>query len=77
MNLARGDPEIDVDHASLVDSGIIDSLGILKLVDFVERELGVRISDEELLPENFDSLDAIERLVSTKLVRAGSGHASP
>jgi acyl carrier protein len=64
--LARGHGDVDVETAALVDNGIIDSLGIMKLVQFIERECGVRIGDEELIPDNFENLEAILRLISGK-----------
>lgn len=50
----------------LLDSGIIDSLGILDLVTFIEKEFGVHVSDEELLPENFQTLDALAVFIQQK-----------
>jgi len=61
--LVRGRPGLDVERDALVDSGIIDSLGILKLVTFLEREFKVKLGDEALVPENFETLDAILALV--------------
>ncbi len=43
----------------LLESGILDSLGILDLVGFLEEELKVSISDEELVPENFQSVECL------------------
>lgn len=64
--LAQGRGGIDVARESLVESGIIDSLGIMKLVDFIEREFRVKIGDEDLIPENFETLDDIANLLSSK-----------
>lgn len=64
--LARGQ-EVDVSRDSLVESGVIDSLGIMKLVAFIEKELKVKIKDDELLPENFETLQAIVALVQGKV----------
>jgi acyl carrier protein len=50
----------------LLDSGIIDSLGILDLVAFIEKEFGVHVSDEELMPENFQTVDALAAFVQQK-----------
>jgi acyl carrier protein len=50
----------------LLDSGIIDSLGILDLVTFIEKEFGVHVSDEELLPENFQTVDALAAFIQQK-----------
>jgi acyl carrier protein len=54
------------DEASLLESGIIDSLGILDLVTFLEENLGIQVSDEDLNPENFDSIGALTRFVDGK-----------
>lgn len=56
------------DEDSLLESGAVDSLGILDVVSFFEEELGVRLEDEELVPENFDSVVALARLVESKRV---------
>ena len=52
---------------SLVESGVIDSLGILELVDFVEDRFDFRIPEDELLPENLDSIANITRYLAGKL----------
>jgi acyl carrier protein len=51
---------------SLLDSGIVDSLGVLDLVQFLQQEFGLQISDEELLPENFQSIQQIASFVCAK-----------
>lgn len=52
---------------SLVETGVIDSLGILELVDFVETRFELRIPEDELLPENLDSIGNITRYLAQKL----------
>ena len=47
------------DTDSLVESGIIDSLGILKLITFLEEELNIPIESENLVAENFETIQAI------------------
>ena len=44
---------------SLLDSGIIDSLSLVRLVVFLEERFGITIGDTDLHPENFDSVNAI------------------
>lgn len=44
---------------SLLDSGILDSLSLLRLVVFLEERFGITMSDADLLPENFASVNAI------------------
>jgi len=50
----------------LLEAGIVDSLGILDLVQFLETEFGLHIEDDELLPENFQSIDKLAEFVQTK-----------
>lgn len=54
------------DEDDLIDSGVIDSLGIFQLVAFLEERFGVTVADEEITPENFGTLLAIERLVAAR-----------
>ncbi len=54
------------DGSSLLDSGVIDSLGILDLVTFMEESFDIEASDEDLVPENFDSISALVRFVESK-----------
>jgi len=45
---------------------VIDSTGVLELVGFLEENFGIRIQDEELVPENLDTIDNIVQFVTTK-----------
>lgn len=54
--------ELD-DNESLIERGIIDSMGLMQTVLFIEEQTGVRVPDEEVLPDNFASLSSIERMV--------------
>jgi acyl carrier protein len=54
------------DSDRLLETGLIDSLGILDLVAFLEAEFGLIVSDEELLPENFQSVECIAQFVDSK-----------
>jgi acyl carrier protein len=51
---------------NLIESGIIDSLGILRLLEYLESKFSINISDEELIPENFESIEAIEFFIIRK-----------
>jgi len=44
---------------SLIDSNIVDSLGIQKLILFIEKEFKIKVLDEDVVPENFKNIDAI------------------
>jgi acyl carrier protein len=52
---------------SLIESGIIDSTGVLEMVGFLEDTYGIRIEDAELVPENLDSIQNIVSFVDRKL----------
>jgi len=54
------------DDESLMENGVIDSLGIFRLVTFLEENFGVRIGDEEINAENLQSVDMIDQLVQRK-----------
>lgn len=54
------------DEDSLLDAGVIDSLGILDLVGFLEEAFGIQASDEDLNPENFDSIATLVAFVESK-----------
>lgn len=51
---------------SLIGRGIVDSTGILEIVLFVEEELGVTVKDEEMIPDNLDSVTKIAAFVQSK-----------
>lgn len=52
---------------SFLARGILDSTGVLELVTFVESSFGVQVADEELVPANFDSLEALAAFVARKV----------
>lgn len=58
-----GPREALTDDYPLLANNVIDSLGLFRIVEFVENEYGVEIPDDELLPENFETLGAITRMV--------------
>lgn len=54
------------DNVLLLESGIIDSLGVLDVVGFLEQEFGIQVLDDELTPENFGSVGLIAAFVRQK-----------
>lgn len=54
------------DQEILTKNGIIDSMGIFRLVAFLEDTFKIRVGDEEITHDNLESIDAIERLVISK-----------
>lgn len=55
------------DEDSLLEKGIVDSAGMLELVSFIEARYSIKIDDDELMPENLDSLKAIENFINSKI----------
>ena len=58
------------DGESFLDSGIIDSTGILEVVGFLEDEFEFEVMDEELVPDNFDSVDKLVAYIAKKMQTA-------
>jgi len=63
------------DGDPLLGSGILDSLGILEVVAFVEREFEITVADEDLLPESFESIASIARFVEDKRDRGAQAES--
>jgi acyl carrier protein len=55
------------DDASFLEEGIIDSTGILELVSFMEEEFSITVDDEELIPENLDSINNVTSYLNRKI----------
>jgi acyl carrier protein len=62
----RKDENLSSDD-SLIEKGVIDSTGVLILVAFLEQNLGVSVQDDEIIPENLDSLNRIATFAARKL----------
>jgi len=54
------------DSGSLLELGIIDSTGVLELVNFIEETYGFSIDDDELIPENLDSIEHLMNYINRK-----------
>jgi acyl carrier protein len=65
-NFTFGDEKSVTYTVSFLDSGIIDSTGILELVEFLEKEYKITIYDDELVPENLECIEKIELFLKTK-----------
>lgn len=60
------DPSALNDSVSLIKTGVIDSTGVLELMFFLEEKYGIAIADEEMIPENLDSVRNIAAFVTRK-----------
>jgi acyl carrier protein len=53
--------------ASLLDTGTMDSTGVLELIAFIEQRYGIQVGDREIVPENFDTVRRVAGYVQRKL----------
>jgi acyl carrier protein len=65
-NFVMGTNVTIADDASFMKGHILDSTGFIELIMFIEDTYGIKVDDAEMLPENFDSLNNIERYVTKK-----------
>lgn len=63
--MGDGQTKIDPDQ-SLLDSGILDSLALLRLIGFIEEQFGVTVGDDEVIPDNFETINAMKALLEKK-----------
>jgi len=63
--IVDGDGNLE-NGVSLLEEGIIDSTGVLELVAFIEETYHIKVQDEELIPENLDSVNNICRFIQNK-----------
>jgi len=60
-----------------LESGVLDSLGILDLVHFLEEKFSIQISDEDLLPENFESFATVAEFAQKKIAARMTPEGKP
>ena len=66
-NFLLGDESKQVyDDDSLLENGIIDSTGVLELVSFIEETFNIKVEDEELIPDNLDSVNKLIIYINSK-----------
>lgn len=64
-NLVKGREDIDPDE-HLFEKGLIDSFGLLELVFFIDKELGIRVEDYEIIDNDANSINRIVELIKSK-----------
>ncbi len=67
--LSNQKENIDV-NISLYEDRIVDSTGVLEIVDFLEEKFGIKIEDDELVPDNLDSINKMSKFVQRKIDNA-------
>ena len=55
------------DQVSFMESGLVDSTGVLEIIQFIEETFGIAVADEELIPGNLDSVENLASFVGRKL----------
>jgi acyl carrier protein len=66
QNFYVADASTLADDTSLLDQGIVDSTGVLEVISFLESSFGIQVADEEMLPDNLDSIARIAAFVQKK-----------
>lgn len=54
------------DHQSLMEAGVIDSMGVMELLEFLQDEFDVRVEDDEITEENLGTLKAVSKYIVAK-----------
>ena len=67
--LFRNGAEALSETASFIETGLIDSTGILELVFFIEKTFGIKVADEDMVPENLDSVRQVAAYVRRKVAQ--------
>jgi acyl carrier protein len=65
------------DDDSFLQEGIVDSVGVLELVLFVEETFNLTVDDQDITPDNFDSVSKLANYIRKKSGNQGSGIRSP
>jgi acyl carrier protein len=69
-NFLFGDEsKLSSNDTTFLNNGIIDSTGMLEVINFIEETFGIKVEDNELLPENLDSLSNLDRFIGLKLAK--------
>lgn len=58
------------DSDSFLEQGIIDSTGVLELVTFIESQFSISVRDDELVPQNLDSIESLVTFIESKMAAA-------
>jgi acyl carrier protein len=62
-----GDSSTKIDpNESLISTGVLDSLALLRLIAFIEEQFGVIVGDAEVIPENFETINEIKEFIEQK-----------
>ena len=65
-NFYVASPEALSDEVSLLDQGLVDSTGVLEIIEFIEESFSVKVADDEMIPDNLGSIALIAAFVERK-----------
>jgi acyl carrier protein len=68
-NFLFGDDRRIAPDTDFLEHGILDSTGVLELIGFLEEKFGIRVEDDEVVPDNLNSLEKITRYIARKTGR--------
>ena len=66
------DPRTLTDDMSLIDSGLVDSTGMMGVIMFIESEFGIQVADRDTTPDNLESIARIASFIERKRAQADS-----
>jgi len=70
QNFLFGNAEGLNENTSFIDEGIIDSTGVMEMITFLEETFAIKVEDEELVPENLDSIDNVAAFLERKMKKS-------
>src|SRR5438270_1329282 len=80
VNLVYSDEDLQYDNdSSFLNEGLVDSMGVMELVAYVQSAFGIAVESREVTPDNFDSVNKLANFVRRKLAGdhdAGTGRAA-
>jgi acyl carrier protein len=69
-NLVKKQEHLEInDQDNIIENGVVDSLGLIKMVNFLEEKFSLRLGDEDIVPENFESIESISILLERTMNR--------
>jgi acyl carrier protein len=67
-NLAKKPEHLEIgDQENIIGNGMVDSLGLIKIVNYLEESFSIRLKDEDITPDNFESIESISLLLEQTL----------
>lgn len=67
-NLAKNSEHLEItDQDNIIMNGMVDSLGLIKVVNFLEERFSIKLKDEDIIPDHFESIESISVLLEKTL----------